>query len=233
MKKFQFIFVSKDNIFLLSRDETTKFESMHPEVTFAYVANNTASLADVYNEFILEHRKKKDVDYLVLMHADVRLNLEKLIQHVSNVEGKYDVIGLCGCSKISLAEKPLNWYTGSKKYPTYRWGCVTHGELKNQTSYFSAHSPDKMDAEVACIDGLCIIFTPKALYESDIMFDNTFKFNQYDTDISLQCVLQKKLKLGCIVEKDLMHFSVGKSILTDDFLKSEEKLREKWKQYLS
>lgn len=233
MKRFQFVFVSKDDNFLFPREETNKFEIKHPEVSFAYIANNTESLADIYNAFILDHRQKKDIDYLVLMHADVRLNLEKLIQHITNVEGKYDVLGLCGCSKISLSETPLNWFTGSKKYINYRWGCVTHGELKGQTSYFSIHTPDKMDAEVACIDGLCIIFTPKALYDSDILFDNTFMFNQYDTDISLQCVLQKKLKLGCIVEKDLMHFSVGKSILSDDFLKSEEKFREKWKQYLS
>jgi hypothetical protein len=37
-----------------------------------------------------------------------------------------------------------------------------------------------------------------------------------------------KFKLGVIVEKSLHHFSVGKSILTQDFLAHEKDLRKKW-----
>jgi len=85
-----------------------------------------------------------------------------------------------------------------------------------------------LDHEAACIDGLCIIMLKKAIEESDILFDRTFSFSHYDTDFSMQCVLQKHLKLGVIVQKDLQHWSVGKSILTPEFMQSEEKFRAKW-----
>jgi len=48
-------------------------------VNFAYVSNNKLPLADVYNNFILEHRNKKDINTLILMHADIKLNLDLLI----------------------------------------------------------------------------------------------------------------------------------------------------------
>ena len=85
-----------------------------------------------------------------------------------------------------------------------------------------------MDAEVSCIDGLCIIFTKNAL-DSKIEFDeNLGAFDFYDTDLSMQAVVNYKLKLGVMVQKDLCHYSVGRSILTQSFLDTEEKFRAKW-----
>lgn len=84
-----------------------------------------------------------------------------------------------------------------------------------------------MDHEVACIDGLCMIFTKKAL-SKPIFFDTKFQYDFYDTDLSFQCVLKYNLKLGVIVEKSLQHYSVGKSILTNDFLMHEVDFRKKW-----
>lgn len=229
MSKFEFVIVAKDDNFKLARKFTTEFEKTNKNVTFNYVANNSRSLADVYNTFIQKHRADKDIDYLIFMHADVSLDLNRLITHIENVNGKYDVIGLCGCSKISVGQSPLNWYTGSSKFPEYRWGCVTHGELGNKESYFSSHSPNINDHEVSCIDGLCFILTKNAIEHSDILFDTRFSFSHYDTDFSFECIMKKHLKLGVIVRKDLQHWSVGKSILTQKFLESEKLFREKWK----
>lgn len=102
-----------------------------------------------------------------------------------------------------------------------------HGEMKNQMSFFNAHTPDVTDHPVACIDGLCIIFGKKVI-KSDLLFDEQFLFDFYDTDFSFQCVMKYKLKLGVIVRKDLQHYSVGKSILTEDFLRHELDFRKKW-----
>lgn len=226
--KVDFVIVSKDQNFSLLREETLQFQKDHKNTTFNYISNNMRSLADVYNSFIEKHRVAKDIDCLVLMHADVRFNIEHLLKHIEEVSGKYDVIGLCGCSKMTVGASPLNWWTASNIYPTYKWGCVTHGELGNQTSYFSAHHPSILDHEVACIDGLCIILLKRAIESSDILFDKTFTFSHYDTDFSFQCIMQKSLKLGVIVQKDLTHYSVGKSILTPEFMQSEEKFRAKW-----
>lgn len=226
--KTEFILVAKDNNFSMTREETAQFQNEHDDVVFNYVFNNTLHLADVYNSFIEKHRAMKDIDCLVLMHADVKFNIESLLKHIEEVNGKYDVLGLCGCSKMTVSASPLNWWTGSNPFPKYKWGCVTHGEFGNQLSYFSEHHPNVLDHEVACIDGLCIILLKKAIEESDILFDRTFAFSHYDTDFSFQCVMQKNLKLGVIVQKDLQHYSVGKSILTPEFMQSEEKFRAKW-----
>lgn len=40
--------------------------------------------------------------------------------------------------------------------------------------------------------------------------------------------MKYKLKLGVIVEQSLQHYSVGKSILTKDFLTHELDFRKKW-----
>lgn len=229
MKKIEFVFVSKSDDFKLARDFTDEFNKKYENVTFNYVSYNTNSLADVYNTFINMHRNAKDIDYLVFMHADVSLDLKKFIEHIENVDGKYDVLGLCGCSKISVSQSPLNWWTGSNLFPEHKWGCVSHGELGDTISFFNNHSPNITDHEVACIDGLCIILSKNAIENTTVLFDPTFTFSHYDTDFSFECVLKQKLKLGVIIRKDLKHWSVGKSILTPEFKEAEVKFRNKWK----
>ena len=129
-----------------------------------------------------------------------RLEDNKLLEAVKD---KYDLIGLCGCDKISVSQSPLNWFCGSRPFPMNRWGCVTHGELGDQITYFSQHSPEILDHEVACIDGLCIVFTKKAV-EAGLRFDEN------------------------LAPFELKHYSVGRSITTDQFLINEIAFRDKW-----
>ena len=89
MSKFEFVFVAKDENFKFAREFTSQYEKSHTNVTFNYVANNTLSLATVYNIFIEQHRKNKDIDFLVLMHADVNLDLDGLMSHIESLNGKY------------------------------------------------------------------------------------------------------------------------------------------------
>ena len=225
MSKFKFVVVSKDENFKMPLENFIQYG-----LTGYLVHNNTESLAKVYNHYLNEFRYncKDCVDFIVFMHADVQVDVKSFLSHVEQCRNKYDVIGLCGTSVMNVSQSPLNWYTGSNPTPNTRWGCVTHGEIGNQTAFFSSHSPDVTDHEVACIDGLCIVFGPKAI-ESGMKFDEQFKYDFYDTDISFQTILNYKLKLGVVVEKSLQHFSVGRSILTKDFLQHEIDFRKKWK----
>ena len=237
MSKVSFIIVSKDGKFALDDSMIHSVMLNHGanadgpgDVQFIKFAYNKLPLTQIYNQQLEHYRTNphdNKIDFLVFMHADVKLDVESFLSHLDECKDKYDVIGLCGCSKISVSQSPLNWFCGSRPYPNDRWGCVTHGELGNQTSFFSSHSPSVRDHEVACIDGLCIVFGKKAL-QSDMTFDETFQFDQYDTDISFQSVMQKNLRLGVIVEKSLQHYSVGRSILSKDFLKHELDFRKKW-----
>lgn len=228
MLNYRFVFVSKDGEFRLGRDLTDKFSVDNPSCRFDYVCDNKDPLAVVYNSFITEENSSK-TDYVVLMHADVELDIKGLIDHIESVAGKYDVIGLAGCAKFSVSQSPLNWFCGSRPFKNDRWGCVSHGELGNQTSYFSQRYPDVTDHEVACIDGLCIIMSRKAI-DAGLRFDEHLgAWDFYDTDLSYSAIIEHKLKVGVIVRKDLMHYSVGKSILSKQFLETELKFRQKWK----
>lgn len=229
MSKWKFVIVSRDTEFKMTPD---KFASSPRdcEINMSYVDSNTKPLGEVYNEYLaLERRAGRDAcDYIVFMHADVSFGLEGFISHIEKVSSKYDIVGLCGTATMNVSQSPLNWFTSSRLNPDKRWGCVMHGELGNQMSWFSQHSPDVGDHEVACIDGLCIVFTKRAIEDPSIRFDPEIgSFDFYDTDISMQAMM-KGLKLGVVVRKDLMHFSVGKSILSKQFLENELKFRKKW-----
>lgn len=226
-KIFHYVIVSKDEQFSFgTKEEILALQSQSRKIDL--VSSNSKPLPKVFNEYLQAERETSYSDFLVFMHADVKVNLDSLESHTAECSSKYDVMGLCGTSIMNVSQSPLNWWTGSNPTPQSKWGCVTHGELGNQTSFFNQHSPDARDHEVACIDGLCMIFTKKAIHETAISFDEKFEFDFYDTDISFQCVMQYKLKLGVIVEKSLQHYSVGKSILTEDFLKHEIDFRQKW-----
>ena len=223
----KFVVVSKDMSFRMPKE---KFSTNVPDVSIEveYVENNSDGLPSVYNKRLDEERASKKNDCLVLMHGDVSFNIDAFVSHLKVVAPKYGLIGLCGTSTFNVSQSPLNWWTSSNPTPYSKWGCVTHGELGDQTSFFSSHSPNVLDAEVACIDGLCIIFTREAL-ETDLKFDESLgKFDFYDSDISCQALMKYKLKVGVMVQKDLCHYSVGKSILTSQFLDTEELFRKKW-----
>ena len=227
MTTFKIVVVSKDSSSKMNPDECI-VNTSDVISTSKFIYDNQLGLPEVYNNAI-DELKTSNEDFLVLLHGDVKLDIEQLLRHIDSVKSKYDVIGLCGCSKISISQSPLNWFCGSRPYPDCRWGCVTHGELGNKTSYFSQHSPAISDHEVACIDGLCIVMSKHAV-EIGLRFDETLaKYDLYDSDISFQAILKYNLKVGVVVRKDLMHYSVGKRIIQPEFLESERKFRDKWK----
>lgn len=222
MSRFAIIQVSKDDKFSMTLSELSD-----NNITVYQDGNNSASLGTIYNSYLHIFRTEKDIDFAIFMHSDVKFDLQHLLAHIEECKDKYDVMGLCGTSTLNVSQSPLNWFTGSNPTPNTRYGHVTHGELGNLHSDFGAHSPNTTDHEVACIDGVCIIFGPKAL-KSELKFDEQFMFDFYDTDISLQTVMKYGMKLGVIVEPSLQHYSAGKSILTTNFLMSEIKFRQKW-----
>lgn len=227
MDNIKFVVVSKDSSFKMLNDKFDVAKEL-ANIEVEYVQDNKDGLPKVYNKFLDDERASMKHDYVVFMHADVSFNTQSFVSHLIAVGPKYGIIGLCGTSTFNVSQSPLNWWTGSNPTPYEKWGCVTHGELGDQTSYFSEHSSNVLDTEVACIDGLCIIFTKKAL-ETDMKFDESLgDFDFYDSDISCQALMKYKLKIGVMVQKDLCHYSVGRSILTPQFLANEVKFRKKW-----
>ena len=232
MAKFHFNFISKDSSFKLTPNDLKTYAALHPEhyITADFIESNVQPLGKIYNSLFDKYKnmpKEQQWDFLVLMHADVFLDVAHFINHIIECQEKYDVFGLCGTEVLNISNSPLNWFTGSAQTPNKRWGCVTHGELGNQTSFFSQDRRETTDHSVGCIDGLCMVFNQKAI-ESGIQFNEQLRFNCYDTQISLDALMNKKLQLGVIVEESLQHFSVGKSILEKDFLIDEFVLRKQF-----
>ena len=225
--KFIVHIVSKDTNFMMVPSDNSFRNANGHEFDVCLNESNKDPIGKAHNEFINQH-SNDNFDYAILMHSDVSFDTTALADHIAAIHGKYDVIGLCGCSKLVVSQTPLNWFCGSRPCPETRWGCVSHGEIGNQTTYFSSHSPMVFDHEVACIDGLCIIMSKHAV-DVGLRFDPSVgDFDLYDTDLSFQALISYKLKLGVIVQKDLHHFSLGKSILSDKFLANEFKFRRKW-----
>lgn len=224
MSKYEVIIVSKDDQFKL---DLQGIDIDNHEINVQLLQNNKLPLTTVYNHCLYNIRARKNADFLIMLHADVQCDFKHLIQHIEQCKDKYDVMGLCGTSVMNVSQSPLNWWTGSNPTPTAKWGCVTHGELGNRQSFFSSDRANITDHEVACIDGLCIIFGPKAI-KSELKFDEIFTFDFYDTDISFQTIMKYNMKLGVLVEMSLQHYSVGRSILTPEFLKHEIDFRKKW-----
>lgn len=236
MSRFKIVIVSKDENFAMDKQSLDSIQQSlltdKSETSFdaSLVTNkDKQNLTTVYNKFLEEVRVEKNYDFIVFMHADVKLNVKSFLQHIEDCKDKYDVFGLCGTQKLNTNVTPLNWFAGSNKYQFYRIGKVCHGQLDDQVSYFNADRPYITDAEVACIDGLCIVFGKQAI-KSNLKFDEQLTFNCYDTQISLDAILNHNLKLGVIVEDSLQHFSIGLQIINKElFQKDEIRLRDYFK----
>lgn len=191
-----------------------------------FVSNNKTGLPKVYNDFLEDSRSKK-LDAVILCHSDVVFDYRSIIAHYLSVCGKYDIVGFAGTKKIDLKISPLTWFTGSKNFPSERFGKVFHTQFNLGESFFNIHSPSVSDTEVCTIDGLCMILGKKVLENPKIRFDEQFLFDFYDLDFCLSAVINHKLKIGVIVDR-IIHKSVGTSVLQPKFLDQEKKFREKW-----
>ena len=170
-KRIKIVTISKNSNFSL-----TKIEG----IEYVEFPNNTEKITTIYNNQL---RNSHEYDFLVFMHGDVDVDLNHMIQHMIECSHKYDIMGLCGCQKMNISQSPLNWFTGSLQSPEFRFGSVIHGEDNNRQTFYNRNKPEIKDTSVACIDGLCMIFTQKAI-QSGILFDEMFSFDFYDTDIS-------------------------------------------------
>ena len=205
--KIKFVFVSKDNDFLMSDDDfNSVMKSDSLSVYTEFISDNSIELPTIYNQTICSSINPNthtcDFDYIVLSHADVKFNPVSFISHLIWIDGKYDLIGLAGTKKLNASSSPLNWFVGSNQFPYSRYGDVTMTD-KNGSEvrcFYNQHRPEIKDTEVVCIDGLCIILSKK-LIEKGFRFDTGISdFDFYDTSASFKCLFEMKAKVGVMVE---------------------------------
>lgn len=224
------------NILLLSnprsKEEIEQLENEDiAKIDISTMPNNTLTLTQFGNKFIQE--SKDEYDYLILMHSDVDLSLNEFVKHLIEVKDKYDIVGLAGTKKLFISQSPLTWFTGSHKYPNERYGRITHNHDGMMIeSFFNKEKPDVFDTEVITIDGLLMCLNKKTLQNEKARFDEQFTYDFYDLDFCLNAQINTDLKIGVFVQPTI-HKSLGKSVLTEEYLNPERKFRAKWNDLVS
>ena len=104
MSKFKFVVVAKDDNFKMPIE---KFGQHSADVY--QVPNNKESLSKVYNSYLKKFRiEQEKTDFIVFMHADVEIDIDKLTAHVEECKYKYDVIDLRGTSIMNESQSKNN-----------------------------------------------------------------------------------------------------------------------------
>lgn len=223
----------KDKTFLIDNTEF-KVESKKLEdeniakINVSLFPDNKLTLTEFGNKMIEE--SKNEYDYLILMHSDVNLSIYDFVKHLILTNGKYNVVGMAGTKKLFVSQTPLTWFTGSHKYPNERYGKIVHnhdGLLLE--SFFNKDNPEVLDTEVITIDGLLMCLDKKTMLNDKARFDEIFTYDFYDLDFCLNIQFNTDLKIGVFVQQTI-HQSLGKSVLTEEYLVPERKFREKYQK---
>ena len=181
---------------------------------------NPKGLSKFYNECL---ERFSDREYIVFVHDDVELVLSDLSYQVTAAMEKFDVAGVAGCVNPKIQEKNL-WH----------WMAEVHGNMRG----FAGHSRSSDDfiitsfgptpARVVILDGVFLAVNVQKLNDSEIKFDEQFKFHHYDIDFSLACN-KNQLKLG-VWPFIINHRSPGLANFHEDWVKSNELFINKWKK---
>lgn len=237
MLKIRIAIPSKDGEVLLRKNRKLKDEVEQlksegiADISIQYRIFNDLTLTKFGNSTIEEC--KDDYDYLILMHSDVSLSLYDFVKALIKNREKYDIVGVAGTRKLFLSHSPLTWFTGSNNYPNERYGRITHehGGILLE-SFFNKADPYALDADAVAIDGLLMCLNKKTMQNEKARFDEQFTYDFYDLDFCVNVSFNTDLKIGILVVPTL-HLSVGKSVLTEEFMIPDKKFHDKWDAFLN
>lgn len=150
--KIKFVFVSRDNDFLMDEDDfNSVMKSDSLSVYTEFISDNSNPLPNLYNSIldssINPNTHTCDFDYVVLSHADVKFNPVSFISHLIWIDGKYDMIGLAGTKNLNYSISLFNWFVGSKQFPYSRYGDVTMTDQsgKEVRCFYNQYKPEIKD----------------------------------------------------------------------------------------
>lgn len=236
VKRVKYVVASRDSHCLLENygfwDAVEKLHDNGIEASRYVNSEPKTSLAQVYNA-VLNDADAHLFDWIVFIHSDAAMDIEKFTKRLVDIAGKYDVVGIAGAKRITLKCSPLSWFTASRDNQDGRLGKVMHmtpvGSRKPvvETVYSPPELSDVTDDYVAAIDGVCMAVGRRAIANKDCRFDARFPFDFYDLDFSLTAN-KLGLSVGVIVEDSFVHMSAGRGILKPAYNKLEKTFREKW-----
>jgi len=181
-------------------------------------------LSQFYNECIEKYKEQPKINTLIFCHDDVQIINNDVFSQVEQGLKTYDVLGVAGCVNPKIIERNLwHWMAGDKK--NFR-GIAGH-PIDEASDSFYVTSFGPTPSRVAIIDGVFMAINLQKIIDSNIKFDEDFKFHHYDIDFSLQCN-KSSLKIG-VWPILINHKSPGLKDFNSSWNVSNDNFIKKWK----
>lgn len=182
--------------------------------------DNKTGLSTLYNKEIADHR---GYDWMVFIHDDIRIRDYSIYHRLEEANRRgYDIVGVAGSKGFDIPNPtvPTGWWSPVNARNGLA-GFVGHGIDGHicMTSYGPA--PQR----VLVVDGLFMAISRHAI-EEGLRFNENLNFHGYDIDL---CLSAYRLGLKVGVEPIYVeHNSPGNGFLSDEFLKAQHVIYEKF-----
>ena len=186
-------------------------ELQRVEPVVVHTLERQPSIAVAYNRLLELARSLPDLEGLVLLHEDVRL--DRPAQALAQLRGAFadpevGVVGVYGCSR----PRTLGWHTQDN----------VRGQVRESRGMVSAQS---RQGDVDVLDGLFLALSARTL--GGLTFDESIPgWHGYDADICLQ-VRRAGFKAR-VLDLDLYHATKGGFGDRAAFVRTDWRWRTKW-----
>lgn len=181
------------------------------------ITNNKEGLSKVYNSFITEENRNKNI---IFVHDDVLIEDLFFAEKLEIAFEKFDIVGLAGSKTCDLNSINPAWHQMCEKKDMV--GEVSHAHNKN--IWTSVYGPTNSRALI--LDGLFIAVNVARLLKTETFFDEDFDFHHYDIAFCLRANVNK-LKMG-VAPIRAVHFGLGDSMNTKEWRESAARFKLKY-----
>lgn len=200
-----------------NKSKAAKYLNKFSTAEKVFIYDNKDGLSKVYNKFLTKEYK----DYkIIFVHDDVIIEDLFLEEKLDKLFAEFDIVGLAGSKSCDITAKYPAWHLMAPR--TDFVGEVAHS--KDDEVWSSIFGPAKSRALV--IDGLFIAVNVAKALEKGLKFDEQFNFHHYDIDFCLTAN-KKKIKIG-VGPIRVVHFGLGDSMQTQEWVDSGELFKKKW-----
>lgn len=193
------------------------YEIPAKNINYEVVYNNKLGLPEVYNQFLVEENRDKNI---LFVHDDVNIQDAFLQEKLEIAFETADIIGLAG-AKFIKTTSPALWHLMSDR--TTWSGAVAH-LYPDETIGMSSFGP--MPKRVLVLDGLFLAVNTEKILDAGLKFSEEFEFHFYDLDFCLTAN-QLRLKLStCPIW--VIHSGLGDSFQSNEWKRLEPIFLSKW-----
>lgn len=190
------------------------------EITDVDNKKENVSISKRYNDFINEHVVPDPDDFWVLfVHQDFGF-----LQNMESTLKKLDKNSIYGAIGVNLYKGLFLGKNGFKRSLTIAWGRISQGN--NDFSFKKYGRRVFFQKTVDAIDCCCIMIHSSLIKKYNLSFDENLSFHMYAEELCYRAKKEHKIKIK-VVQMNCFHLGKGK--IDDEFLKSVDYLKNKFK----